>query len=58
MHDVRIYDNSKQEECSRPQLKSDTAVHGAGATHKLYKLLLLITAGDISNNIFGGGANT
>ena len=38
---------------------SDTAIHGAGAgagaTHKLCKLLLLITAGDISN-IFRGGA--
>ena len=38
------------------QRYSDTAIHGAGATHKLCKFLLLITAGDISNNIFGGGA--
>ena len=38
-------------------------MHGAGAgagaeaMHKLYKLLPSITTGDISNNIFRGGAH-
>ena len=55
---------------ARPLLKSDTtiqryndtAIHGtgagAGAMHKLYKLLPSITTGDISKNISRGGAYT
>ena len=41
---------------------SDTTIHGAGAgagaMHKLCKLLPSITMGDISKNIFRGGAYT
>ena len=43
---------------------NDTAIHGAGAgagagaMHKLCKLLPSITTGDISKNIFRGGAYT